>query len=341
MQKVFSIALIILSIASIFLAEYFLSDYALRTFINICIFIILAASYNLINGVTGQFSLEPNGFVAVGAYVSALLLLDVEAKEDQFSLLDPHPFILAFHSDNFIIALLAGGFSALALSLILSFAVFRVRGDYLAIVTLGFGIIIKLIALNFAAFTNGVQGLNEIPKPDNFLYIVGSITIISIILILNIIYSKYGRAMKAVRDDEDAAFAMGINTFRIKTLAFGTSAFLEGIAGGLLACYITSVTPEQFDFLFTFQLLIIIVLGGLGSTTGAIIGAILVIGGSEWLRFLDEPMNIFGYQTQGLPGLRMLVFSIALIFVMLFARRGIFGDKELSDIIFKRFKKWF
>lgn len=339
MQKVFSIALIILSIASIFLAEYFLSDYALRTFINICIFIILAASYNLINGVTGQFSLEPNGFVAVGAYVSALLLLDVEAKEDQFSLLDPHPFILAFHSDNFIIALLAGGFSALALSLVLSFAVFRVRGDYLAIVTLGFGIIIKLIALNFAAFTNGVQGLNEIPKPDNFLYIVGSITIISIILILNIIYSKYGRAMKAVRDDEDAAFAMGINTFRIKTLAFGTSAFLEGIAGGLLACYITSVTPEQFDFLFTFQLLIIIVLGGLGSTTGAIIGAILVIGGSEWLRFLDEPMNIFGYQTQGLPGLRMLVFSIALIFVMLFARRGIFGDKELSDIIFKRFKK--
>lgn len=341
MQKVFSIALIILSIASIFLAEYFLSDYALRTFINICIFIILAASYNLINGVTGQFSLEPNGFVAVGAYVSALLLLDVEAKEDQFSLLDPHPFILAFHSDNFIIALLAGGFSALALSLVLSFAVFRVRGDYLAIVTLGFGIIIKLIALNFAAFTNGVQGLNEIPKPDNFLYIVGSISIISIILILNIIYSKYGRAMKAVRDDEDAAFAMGINTFRIKTLAFGTSAFLEGIAGGLLACYITSVTPEQFDFLFTFQLLIIIVLGGLGSTTGAIIGAILVIGGSEWLRFLDEPMNIFGYQTQGLPGLRMLVFSIALILVMLFARRGIFGDKELSDIIFKRFKKWF
>lgn len=341
MQKVFSIALIILSIASIFLAEYFLSDYALRTFINICIFIILAASYNLINGVTGQFSLEPNGFVAVGAYVSALLLLDVEAKEDQFSLLDPHPFILAFHSDSFVLALLASGFSALALSLILSFAVFRVRGDYLAIVTLGFGIIIKLIALNFAAFTNGVQGLNEIPKPDNFLYIVGSITIISIILILNIIYSKYGRAMKAVRDDEDAAFAMGINTFRIKTLAFGTSAFLEGIAGGLLACYITSVTPEQFDFLFTFQLLIIIVLGGLGSTTGAIIGAILVIGGSEWLRFLDEPMNIFGIKTQGLPGLRMLVFSIALILVMLFARRGIFGDKELSDIIFKRFKKWF
>ena len=336
MNRIFHISIFLISLASIFIAEYFLSDYALRTFINILIFIILAVSYNLINGVTGQFSLEPNGFVAVGAYVSALLLLDVEAKEDQFSIADPHSFILFFHYDNFAFALILSGLCALALSLVLAFAVFRVRGDYLAIVTLGFGIIIKLIALNNAPFTNGVQGLNDVPQPSNFLYWVGFITIISVILMINLIYSKYGRAMKAVRDDEDAALAMGINTFRIKTLAFGTSAFFEGVAGGLLACYITSVTPEQFDFLFTFQLLIIIVLGGLGSTTGAIVGAILVMGGAEWLRFLDEPMNIFGYETLGLPGLRMLVFSIILILVMLFARRGIFKDKELIDFIPKK-----
>ncbi|MFW5619086.1 MAG: ABC transporter permease subunit, partial [Campylobacter hyointestinalis] len=131
----------------------------------------------------------------------------------------------------------------------------------------------------------------------------------------------------------------GINTFKIKTMAFCVSAFFEGVGGALLVGLLGSVSPDQFTFIFTFQLLIIIVLGGLGSTTGAILGTILVIGGSEWLRFLDEPMNIFGYQTSAYPGLRMVVFSVVLIFVMLFARRGIMGQLELFDLFKKRIKK--
>ncbi|HEG2582065.1 TPA: branched-chain amino acid ABC transporter permease [Campylobacter lari] len=337
-RKITHLSFFIIALAFLFISPYFFNDYKIGILSNIAIFVILAVSYNLINGVTGQFSLEPNGFVAIGAYVAALVLLTSESKIDQFSLEDPSSFILMIHSPSFIVALLAAGLCAMLLSLVLAFAVFRVRGDYLAIVTLGFGIIIKLIAINFASVTNGSLGLNDIPKHTT-LYWSGGIAIFSVVIILNIVSSKFGRAMKAVRDDEDAALAMGINTFNIKTLAFNTSAFLEGVGGGLLACALASVSPEQFDFLFTFQLLIIIVLGGLGSTTGAIIGAILVIGGSEYLRFLDESMNIFGYETPAMPGLRMVVFSVILILVMLFARRGIMGDKELTDILFKFSKR--
>ena len=336
-NKAYHLAFLLIAIAFIFISPYFFSDYGMRILNNIAIFSILAVSYNLINGVTGQFSLEPNGFVAIGAYATAIMLLGSDAKSAQFMLEEPNSFIMAIHSSNFFVALLFGGFCALLLSFILSFAVFRVRGDYLAIVTLGFGIIIKLFAINFPSITNGSLGLMDLPSHSN-IYYTGIFAIVTVILILNLVYSKYGRAMKAVRDDEDAALAMGINTFWIKSLAFGTSAFFEGVGGGLLACLLTTVSPEQFEFLLTFQLLIIIVLGGLGSTSGAIIGTILVLGGAEWLRFLDEPMNIFGYESEALPGLRMLVFSLVLILIMLFARKGIMGDKELIYFL-KRKKK--
>ena len=334
--KVLHLLFLFSSIAFIFIAPSIFSDYGVGIINNIGIFIILAVSYNLINGVTGQFSLEPNGFVAIGAYVAAIILLNADSKSYQFSE-TPDDFILSIYSSSFIIALFFAGLFSCLLSLVLAFAVFRVRGDYLAIVTLGFGIIIKLLVINCPTFTNGSLGLNEIPRYSN-IYWIGGIAIFSVILVLNIVYSKYGRAMKAIRDDEDAASAMGINTFWIKTLAFSTSAFLEGVGGGLLACLLASVSPGQFDFLLTFQLLIIIVLGGLGSTSGAIIGTILVIGGSEWLRFLDESMNIFGYETKAFPGLRMVVFSLILILVMLFARKGLMGNKELSYYINNFFK---
>ncbi|CUU80595.1 branched-chain amino acid ABC transporter permease [Campylobacter hyointestinalis subsp. hyointestinalis] len=347
MNKILHIIFFALAIGFVFFSNYYFSEYSLSIVNNIAIFIILAISYNLINGVTGQFSLEPNGFVAVGAYVAALLLLGSESKLYQFDAEDPSPFILAIHTTNFIFAMIASGICATILALILAMPVFRVRGDYLAIVTLGFGFIIQLLAVNFPAFTNGSLGLNEVLRSDNEgnlskytnIFYSGFVAIIAVCVILNLIYSKFGRAMKAVRDDEDAALAMGINTFKIKTMAFCVSAFFEGVGGALLVGLLGSVSPDQFTFMFTFQLLIIIVLGGLGSTTGAILGTILVIGGSEWLRFLDEPMNIFGYQTSAYPGLRMVVFSVVLIFVMLFARRGIMGQLELFDLFKKRIKK--
>lgn len=357
----------------LFLAQCFLNDYALRIFNNILIFVILAVSYNLINGVTGQLSLEPNGFVAIGAYITALMLLDEDLKLGMFELAEPHPFVLSMYNE-LLPALFCSGVVAALIAILLAFPVFRVRGDYLAIVTLGFGFIIKILAINNPQWTNGAIGLNEIPNnadsvvggiqnflkglldsqslpeflknPLNFVYThsfenganitvlfwSGIIATAAVILILQIVYSKYGRAMKAVRDDEDAAIAMGINTFKIKTFAFSTSAFLEGVGGGLMAVLLTTIDPKIFGFELTFQLLIIIVLGGLGSTTGAIVGTILVIGGGEWLRFLDQPLVFFGQDFGAYPGLRMVFFSLILLVIMLFAREGIMGKKELWDL---------
>ncbi len=325
-----------LSIAFIFFANSIFGSYQMFLINTIGIYAILALSYNLINGVTGQFSLEPNGFVAIGAYFTAILLLPTDAKVDMFALVDPAPVILSMHTNSLLIAITIGGIAASIIALLLSFPVFRVRGDYLAIVTLGFGFIIRIFAINNPEYTNGSMGLNDISSSINF-YWVGGILLITFIAMLNIIYSKFGRAMKSVRDDEDAAIAMGINTFKMKTYAFMTSAFFEGVGGGLLAALITTITPDQFSFLLTFQLLIIVVLGGLGSMSGTLIATILVMVGMEALRFLDEP-NIFGLGNEAHPGLRMVIFSIILILVMLFARRGLLGDRELLDF-FKKSKR--
>lgn len=317
----------------LWLSSTYFDDYVLRIMNNIFIFVILAVSYNLINGVTGQLSLEPNGFVAIGAYVTALFLLDEAAKLDMYQLEDPSPLILLMEL-NFPLALLMSGICAAFVALMLSFPVFRVRGDYLAIVTLGFGFIIRILAINNPQITNGAIGLNDIPGTAN-IYWTGLIAVFAVIAILHIVYSKFGRAMKAVRDDEDAAIAMGVNAFKVKTTAFTTSAFLEGVGGGLLASLLTTISPDLFSFLLTFQLLIIIVLGGLGSTTGAIVGTVLVIGGGEWLRFLDEEMVVFGQEFGPNPGLRMVVFSVLLLLLMLFAREGLFGKKEIWE------SRWF
>ncbi len=334
-MKAIKLSFLAVAIVFVWFAQNHFDPYAVSILNNIAIFAILALSYNLINGVAGQFSLEPNGFVAIGAYVTALFLIPAETKLDMFALEDPTPFVLAMHT-SFLPALIMSGVVASVLAFILSIPVFRVRGDYLAIVTLGFGFIIRIFAMNQPTMTNGALGLNDIPDNAN-LYWTGFTMIVTFVIMLNIIYSKYGRAMKAVRDDEDAATAMGINTFWIKTYAFMTSAFFEGVGGGLMASLLTTIAPDQFTFLLTFQLLIIIVLGGLGSMSGTILGAILVMGGTEWLRFLDQNMDIFGYNTGAHPGLRMVVFSILLVILMLFARRGLFGNKELTDI-FRRNK---
>ena len=331
-----NIVLIVATIGFLFYAQNSIEPYNLRILNNIAIFLILALSYNLINGVAGQFSLEPNGFVAIGAYFTAILLIPHDTKMDMFALVDPAPIVQSAQM-SFIPAIIIGGIAASIVAMLLSIPVFRVRGDYLAIVTLGFGFIIRIFAINNPEYTNGALGLNDIPQNANFL-IIGIIALITFIVMINIIYSKYGRAMKSVRDDEDAATAMGINTYKMKTYAFMTSAFFEGLGGGLLASYLTTITPDQFSFLLTFQLLIIIVLGGLGSMSGTLIATILVMGGMEWLRFLDEDITIFGIHFDAHPGLRMVVFSILLIIMMLFAREGVLGNKELPDFL-KKFKK--
>lgn len=325
----------ILTVFSLFLLFCFLayanshfSHYSLRILQNIAIFITLAVSYNLINGVAGQFSLGPNAFLAVGAYTSAIFTLSPEEKLRSF-IIEPMLWPLSIISVPFTVSLLVAGIVTALVAILLATPVFRVRGDYLAIVSLGFGEVFQVLANNSMSITNGSLGLKGLHPYTNVWWCWG-VCIFTVWCTVRLVNSSYGRAMKAIREDEIAAEAMGINAFRVKTFAFAFSAFFQGVAGGLLAHLITTISPSLFTFMFTFNLLIIIVIGGLGSTTGSIIAAVLVTWGGEALRFFEEPINLFGFQYDGVPGMRMVLFSIILILVMIFARSGIMGRSEFS-----------
>jgi branched-chain amino acid transport system permease protein len=327
-KSLLTIISLLLLFVFIWYADTHFDDYTIRILNNIAIFIVLAVSYNLINGVTGQFSLAPNAFLAIGAYTSALLSLSPDEKLRTF-IIEPLIWPLSEVTVSFPISLLLAGMVTGLAALLMAIPVFRVRGDYLAIVTLGFGEMIQVVANNIVPLTNGPLGLKGLTPYTNLWWTWGA-AIATVFCIVRIVNSSYGRAMKAVREDEIAAEAMGINAFRIKTLAFVISAFFQGAAGGLLAHLITTISPSLFTFMFTFNLLSIIVIGGLGSTTGAIIGAVLITWGSEILRTFEEPITIFGFYYEGIPGMRMVIFSVLLIVVMLFARKGIMGRQEFS-----------
>ncbi len=337
-NSILTILSILLFLLFVWYSNSHLSAYAIRIWEDTAIFLMLAASYNLINGVTGQFSLEPNGFVAIGAYVTAILILTPAQKDAMFIIEPMVPWLRNLHM-SFFPALLIGGIVTAFVAFLLGFPVFRVRGDYLAIVTLGFGLTIRVVSNNTITITNGSLGLKGLPTYTNPWWCWGW-ALVAMIIIMRIVFSAYGRAMKAIRDDEDAAIAMGINTFWIKMIAFVAAGFFEGVGGGLLASLITIISPTMFTFFLTFELLIIIVVGGLGSMTGTAIATILVVWGSEILRFVEQPMNIFGLHIPGIPGMRMVVFSVLLIVIMIFAREGIMGQKEFSwDALFNLFKK--
>jgi len=309
-------------------ADNYFSAYNVRILNNIAIFIVCAVSYNLINGVTGQFSLEPNAFLAVGAYTSAILTLSPEEKLRSF-IIEPMMWPLSEISVSFPASLLIAGLLTATVALLMAIPVFRVRGDYLAIVTLGFGEVIQVAANNLIPITNGSLGIKGL-APHTTIWWSWGVCLVTIFCVVRLVNSSYGRAMKAVREDETAAQAMGINAFRVKTLAFTFSAFFEGVAGGLLAHLITTISPSLFTFLLTFHLLIIIVVGGLGSTTGAVIASVIITWGGELLRVVEEPLTAFGYEYEGIPGMRMVIFALLLILVMLFARSGLMGRNEFT-----------
>ncbi len=312
----------------LFFVDRYGSDYEIRIVNNCAIFIALAVSYNLINGIAGQFSLGPNAFLAVGAYTAALLTMTPAEKELSF-IIEPVIWPLSVIHLPFFVSLLAGGCVAALFAFLMGFPVFRVRGDYLAIVTLGFGEVVRVVANNTQSITNGPLGLKGIADTTNLWWAWG-LAILTVVVISRLIRSSYGLAMKAVRHDETAAEAIGIDTFRHKMLAFVVSAFFAGVGGGLLAHLITTISPSLFSFFLTFNLLIIIVLGGLGSTTGACIAAVLVTWGGEMLRVVEEPLRIGSITIPGIPGMRMVLFSLILILIMIFARRGLMGSAEFS-----------
>ena len=329
--------LTLILVGSLFLtlrwADTRLDDFTLRILRTGAVYIVAAVSYNLINGITGQFSLGPNGFMALGGYTVALLMLPLPQKKFVWFL---KPLIWPFNSFSFpstglffSLALILGGLMGALGAFIVGIPSFRLRGDYLAIATFGFGEIIFVLANNLIPLTNGPLGMKGIPELASIYWCFGW-AVIATLIVKNIANSSYGRAMKAVRDDEVAAEAMGVSVFQTKMLAFVVSGFFAGVAGGLLVPLITTISPTLFTFTMTFNLLIIIVLGGLGSITGSVITAFSFAIASELLRAVEAPMNIGPIHIPGIAGMRMVVFSALLVLLMIFYRRGIFGQFELS-----------
>ncbi len=277
--------------------------------------IIMAVSLNLINGHAGQFSLGHAGFMAVGAYSSAYFTFYQHDKI--ISLLS---FLPADAAENlfFFTALLIGGIFAALAGLIVGIPTLRLKGDYLAIATLGFGEIIRVVILNFES-VGGARGFTGIHEYSNFFWIY-LFVLITLSIISHLVYSAKGKALLAIREDEIAAESIGINVTRYKIIAFTTGAFFAGIGGGLFAHLMIYLHTNSFTFLKSIDFIMMVVLGGLGSITGSIVAAILLTILPEALRVAVE--------------WRMIVYALLLILIMRIKPQGIFGMKE-----FRIFKK--
>lgn len=308
---------IILILGFLLLVNYYLptrmNPYFLQILILIGINIMLAVSLNLINGFTGQFSIGHAGFMAIGGYSSAFFTYYFGRNLIQgLSTVILFPWLAK--SIIFVFALILGGMLAALAGLIVGIPSLRLKGDYLAIATLGFGEIIRVMILNIDA-VGGARGFADIPGYTNLFWVLFFV-LLTIIVVRNLIYSTHGRAFLSVREDEVAAEAMGINTTYYKVYAFVIGAFFAGIAGGLFGHYLMYLHTNSFTFMKSIEVIIMVVLGGMGSITGSIVAAIILTILPEFLRVVKE--------------YRMVIYSLILIILMLTRPQGIFGVQEFS-----------
>jgi branched-chain amino acid transport system permease protein len=266
--------------------------------------ITLAVSLNLINGFTGQFSIGHAGFMAIGAYASAYFTVTFGER-----LRAAFGFLPDFGRESLVllVALSIGAVLAATAGFFVGVPSLRLRGDYLAIVTLGFGEIIRVFILNIDA-VGGARGYSGIPKLANFFWIY-FFAAVTILVVYRIVHSSFGRTLVAIREDEIAAEAMGVHTTRAKVISFVVSSAMAGVAGGLFAHYLMYVHTNSFSFLRSFEIIIMIVIGGLGSISGSVLGAVLFISLTEGLREFAQ--------------YRMVVFSLLLIVLMIVRPQGI------------------
>lgn len=294
--------------------------------INLCgISIILAVSLNVINGLTGQFSLGHAGFMAIGAYVSAYFTTTLRYFDPEVAkYVSQAPLLDGLW--GFPLALAAGGMAAALAGLLVGIPTLRLKGDYLAIATLGFGEIVTILLANFRE-VGGTKGLTSIPSHADTFWIYGAVSV-CITFSLFFQRSTFGRALIAIRENELAAEVMGISAARMKVAAFTYGAFFAGIAGGLFGHLMLSISPANFGFMRSVEVVVMLVLGGLGSMTGAIIGAIILTVLPEALRDVEREIDVSGF--------RMALYALILILLMLFRPQGIFGQRELSLKLLRR-----
>ncbi len=325
---------LIVPIISVFLVIAFalfidlsVNAYIQLLFIYICVNAIMGLGLNLVNGLTGQFSIGHAGFMAVGAYLSAYVSTKISF------------FAAPFEMFNFPIYAISGGLLAATAGLVVGLPSLRLRGDYLAIVTLGFGEIIRVVLLNVDAI-GGARGFYGIPGFQDLVVSIGGTPIVvhafflgfvhallwllvTFLVIWRLVRSTHGRAFKSVREDEIAAEAMGINTTKVKVRAFVLSSFFAGVAGSIFAHFANYLNPSTFSFIKSVDAIIIVVLGGMGSLTGSLIAAVVITLLPEILRPLQEITGV---------DLRMVIYALLLIVLMIVRPKGIMGSKELPDL---------
>ena len=320
------------------------------------VYALVAVSMNLLNGFTGLFSLGQAGFMLVGAYTYAIFTIPQADRADVYKYYNhivdfSFPEMLEKALGGFgmslgvLVAIIIAGLAAAIVAFLIGLPILRLKSDYLAIATLGFGEIIRAIFQwdKLGPITNGSNPLKSYVRLNAFQFNAGDVTInlstfvtvlltaVCIGVIVALVNSSYGRAFKAIREDEVAAEAMGINLYRHKQLSFCISCFFAGVGGAMLAMFANTVQANNFKAGMTYEILLIVVLGGIGSISGSCIGAFLFILASEWwLRGLDSGTFLGIYLPSVFRnGFRLVIFSIIIMTIVLFFRRGIMGDKEL------------
>ena len=296
-------AVVVFAVLQFLMAERIVSSFWRLNISLICLNVMLASSLNLINGVTGQFSLGHAGFMAVGAYVSAVCTVFLHLP--------------------FVVSLVGGAAAAGLLGFLVGMPTLRLQGDYLAIATLGMGEIIRICILNIQQ-VGGASGMSGIPRDTTFPWLFFCM-VVTLFVLKNIIHSKQGRACLAVRENAIAAEAMGIDTTEFKVFAFTIASMFAGLAGALFSHYFGIAHPSSFTFMRSFDIMTMVVLGGLGSLSGSVIGAFI--------------LTLIAAVMQSYPEYRMIVYALLLIILMLYRPNGILGNKELAELMLSKWKK--
>ena len=369
-QTLISLALVALMLAVVLVLDQVIqpTDYMsmlLKVLQKASVYALAAVSLNLLTGFTGLFSLGHAGFMLIGTYIYAIFTISSDSRDAVYQYYDAAvrfsiPEALSGALGPFgtvlgvIVAVLLAGLGAALVAWLIGLPVLRLKSDYLAIATLGFAEVIRAVFQwgKLGPVTNGSNPLKSFIRIADFKIQAGDVTIslstfipvlmstVCIGIIVLLINSSYGRAFKAIRENEIAAEAMGINLARHKMLSFCISSFFAGVAGAGMAMVLGIAQANNFKSAMTYEILLMVVLGGIGSISGSVIGATLFIAASEWwLRGLDNGAFL-GIEAPGIfrNGFRLVVFSVIIMVVVLFFRKDIMGDKELPDL-FKRRKK--
>ena len=313
--RFFFLGFILLGLLFVALVRSTVNEYILSIINFVGIYTILAVSLNITNGFTGLFSLGHPGFMAIGGYVTAILTFPVSRKSMFLEL----PQWIGNLEMPFLPALLLGGICAGLMAILVGLPVLRLRGHYLAVATMGFLIIVQVLITNWESVTRGPLGLNGLPAITNLWWVYPWV-VITIYVSWKIKFSSYGRSMLSIREDEIAAQCVGINLFRIRVTALVIGAFFAGVAGGLWAHLITAITPTSFSLIMAFNIVVMVVVGGTGSISGAFIAAIICSVLTEFFRPLEENLDVYG--------IGEIFMALILILILVYRPQGMFGANE-------------